>query len=77
MVEIPVKKKIDTFTELKLRTVLYRDFGEEGVKMLELIDGKKDVKRLIKELGSNEDVAKEILTFLEQKKYIKLRREKK
>lgn len=62
---------IETKTEIYERK-LREEFGEKGVKIYRLIDGRKNAEQIMKEVGVNEDTIIKVFEFMEKEGMIKL-----
>jgi len=65
------KPPVETKTQIYERK-LREKFGEKGVKIYRLIDGRKNAEQIMKEVGVNEDTIIKVFEFMEKEGMIKL-----
>jgi len=66
-----VEQVMETKTQIYERK-LKEEFGEKGVKIYRLIDGRKNAEQIMKEVGVNEDTIIKVFEFMEKEGMIKL-----
>jgi len=65
------EEQVETKTQVYERK-LREEFGEKGVKIYRLIDGRKNAEQIMKEVGVNEDTIIKVFEFMEKEGMIKL-----